>query len=163
MIDERLSRLEIRVPGDGFEGNAFSDGIVGIWWGTVGACGVVVALAGALGSLEIADRGVSVLAGVVGWAMASVGVVLFAGVGIGALCGFVAAWCAHFARGIAARALAGVVGAELCVVATVAAAFEGDLSVLFVDGVGTMVIAAAVIAAGAGLMAGINSGREIGV
>jgi hypothetical protein len=163
MLDERLSRLEIRDAGDQFEGNAFSDGIVGMLWGTVGACGVVVALAGALGSLEIADRGVSALAGVVGWAIASVAVSLFAGIGIGAVCGFVAGWCAHFTRGVAARAVAGVVGAEVCIVATIAAAFEGDLSVVFADGVGTPAIAAAVVAAGAGLMAGINSGREIGV
>ena len=162
MPDERLAFLEREPRRNEFASNAFSDGIVGMWWGVLGSSGVAVVLVGILGSLELVRHGTVTLSTVVGWVIVSVFGILFAAVGVGTICGFVAAAVAHYAVGALARGLAGAIGAMLFVVLAVAVVFEGDLSVVLLDGAGKLFLVTVVLAAGAGVMAGVNVGREVG-
>jgi hypothetical protein len=89
-------------------------------------------------------------------------IVVFVGILVGATCGFASAAVAHYARGVAARGVSGIVSANVVVIAYVALLAEGDLSVLLVDDVLKLVAATCLVATGAGLMAAINVGREVG-
>src|SRR5688572_23657301 len=106
--DDRLAALNRQSGSTQYEGNAFADGILGMWWGAVGAGGVVITLASILGGIGLVQRGTATIGILIGWAVASSMMVVFIGSLVGVTCGFASAAVAHYARGSIARAVSGI-------------------------------------------------------
>ena len=161
-MDERLERLGDMPAPLAIEGNAFSDALLGVPWGMIGAGGVLLVIGSVSGAREVITHGSTGVLSVLGLAVAGPLVFIVPVVLVGAPSGFVAAAVARFGDSMPARGLGGVLGSVLGLIGWAALVHGGDLSYLFVPAIGELFLTGAALAAGAGLLAGCNVGRELG-